>query len=101
MYRFQLSSGYSFRFGASICLSVALFLNSNPSVQAADPQVLHGRVPPPISNMQPLGRLPATNQMHLAIALPWRNQATLTQLLEDIYNPASPKYHQYLSTEQF
>ncbi len=39
--------------------------------------------------------------MHLAIGLPLRNQAALSNLLADIYDPASPRFHQYLSVEQF
>jgi uncharacterized repeat protein (TIGR01451 family) len=37
----------------------------------------------------------------LAIGLPLRNQAQLTALLRDLYDPASPNYHSYLSPQQF
>jgi len=30
-----------------------------------------------------------------------RNKAALTNLLPDLYDPAGPKYHNYLTTEQF
>jgi PKD repeat protein len=39
--------------------------------------------------------------MHLAIGLPLRNQEALGALIKQIYDPASPQYHQYLTTEQF
>jgi subtilase family serine protease len=39
--------------------------------------------------------------MHLAIALPMRDMAGLDALQRDIYDPASPNYHQYLSVAQF
>jgi len=37
----------------------------------------------------------------LAIGLPLRNRAALTNLIEQLYNPASPKFHQYLTPEEF
>ena len=39
--------------------------------------------------------------MHLTIALPLRNQPALMSFLSDLYNPASPSFHQFLTVEQF
>jgi len=39
--------------------------------------------------------------MNLALALPPRHQDALTQLLHDLYDPASPRYRQYLTPAQF
>ena len=39
--------------------------------------------------------------MNLAIGLPLRNTEALTNLLEQVYDPASPNYHHYLTPEQF
>ena len=39
--------------------------------------------------------------MKLLIGLPLRNGPSLTNLLNDLYNPASPSYHQYLTPAQF
>lgn len=47
------------------------------------------------------GMLPATQQLKLSIAMPLRNQGEFAQLLRDLYNPRSPKFHQFLSVEQF
>ena len=52
-------------------------------------------------NLQPVGRLAATNRLHLAIGLPLRNQPELATLLGQIYDPSSPQYRQYLTPEQF
>jgi subtilase family serine protease len=46
-------------------------------------------------------RLSASKRLDLAIALPLRNQAALSILLAQIYDPASPHYRQYLTPEQF
>ena len=68
---------------------------------AAPKQVLHGHVPAAVSRLQPLGDLAGTNRLKLAIGLPLRNQAALSNLLHQIYDPASPNYHHYLTPEQF
>ncbi len=40
--------------------------------------------------------------MHLVVSLPLRHEAELDELLRDqVYNPASPMYRQYLSVAQF
>jgi subtilase family serine protease len=39
--------------------------------------------------------------LRLAIGLPLRNGQALTNLLQQLYDPASPLYHQYLKPEQF
>ena len=39
--------------------------------------------------------------MNLAIGLPLRNQEALTNLLQQIYDPASPNFHHYLTPEEF
>ena len=41
---------------------------------------LYGHVPAAVSQLISTGRLDATNQIHLAIGLPLRNQAALTSL---------------------
>src|SRR5271169_6454386 len=48
-----------------------------------------------------LGRLPAVATMQLDIVLPLRNQAALDTLLEEVYNPASPLYRQFLTVQEF
>lgn len=40
-------------------------------------------------------------KLHLAIALPMRNQAQLDSLLQQIYDPKSPQYRHYLSVAEF
>ena len=53
------------------------------------------------AKMASAGRLPATNDLSLAIGLPLRDQAGLTTFLHDLYDPASARFHQYLTPEQF
>jgi hypothetical protein len=71
--------------------------------RAADQRVLYGHVPPAVTRLglQPVGRLPSTNRLHLAIGLPLRNQEAFATLLQQIYDPASPNYRHYLTPQQF
>ena len=39
--------------------------------------------------------------LRLAIHLPLRNQAELTRLLHDLYDPKSPNFHKFLSVDGF
>lgn len=84
-----------------IGLGVTLLFGLIRSSSAADRQFLHGHVPPAAARLQPLGHLPGTNYLNLAIGLPLRNQAELDELLRQLYDPASPNFHQYLTPEQF
>ncbi len=65
--------------------------------------MLTGHVPQAVKdlNLQPVARLAATNVLHLAIGLPFRNQAALGQLRQQIYDPASPNFRHYLTPAQF
>ena len=66
-------------------------------------RMIHGHVPATVTklNLQSLGRLPATTNLNLAIGLPVRNPAELQDLLQQIYDPASPNYRHFLTPEQF
>jgi subtilase family serine protease len=48
-----------------------------------------------------VGQLPATQALHLVIVLPLRNEAGLASFLEDLYNPYSGSFRQFLSVQQF
>ncbi len=77
------------------------FLLLATPVGGAGSQRLHGHVPAAVAGLQPMGNLAGTNQLNLAIGLPLRNKEALTNLLRQIYDPASPKYHHYLTSDQF
>jgi hypothetical protein len=83
-----------------LTLTASLFLLV-PSAPAAPSQTLRGHVPSTVAQVKPTGRLPATNRLHLAVALAPRNRDGLLKLLQDQQDPHSPSYHQYLSLEEF
>jgi uncharacterized repeat protein (TIGR01451 family) len=89
-----------FKMGAGLAALAAVVLSST----AAPPlgmKTLSGHVPAVVSHLQSKGLLAATNRLYLALGLPLRNQEALTNLLQQIYDPASPNYHHYLTPEQF
>ncbi len=52
-------------------------------------------------HLQPVGQLSGLTILNLAVGLPLRNKEELNNLLQQIYDPASPQYHHYLTPEQF
>lgn len=50
---------------------------------------------------RPIGRMSATQQLHLALTLTLRNQAQLNSLLGQLYDPTSPNYRHFLTVQQF
>lgn len=83
----------------AVCLGAA---SPCPATPGASPVRLHGHVPSlALARATLLGRLPKDTQISLALVLPLRNQAELRELLTGIYNPADPRYGQYLAPEKF
>ena len=81
--------------------SLGAMLLFMPSAALAERQFLSGHVPAAVAGSQPLRDLDQSKPMEVLIGLPLRNRPTLTNLLEDLSNPASPAYHQYLTPAQF
>ena len=81
-----------------ICVA-SLFLSTNSP--SAELHVLSGHVPLAAGSGQPVGAVAQSQNLRLAIGLPLRNPQALNALLEQIYSPQSPQYHQYLTPEQF
>jgi subtilase family serine protease len=90
-------------FRYSISLIVFLFFFTVIASSANGQQVLKGHIPSVISDMglKPISSLDSTMQLNIGIGLPLRNQAELRNMLQDIYNPASPNYRHYLSVAEF
>ena len=79
----------------------AVFLLFASSARAAERQTLSGHVPAAVAKLAPVGSPPASQRLNLAIGLPLRNTEALTNLLHELYDPASPNYRQFLTPEQF
>ena len=64
-------------------------------------KTLPGHVPDAVSHLTSNGLLPATNHLQLGIGLPLRDPAGLEDFLAQVYDPASPNFHHYLTPEEF
>jgi uncharacterized repeat protein (TIGR03803 family) len=100
---FPIRAGRWFDVGLRAAISGAVLLLFTTPGSGVERQVLRGHVPAAVAQLglRPLSRLPATNRLNLAIGLPGRNPAALARLLEQLYDPASTNFHQFLTTEQF
>jgi subtilase family serine protease len=77
--------------GANIvCLAQPQFL----STRHVRDMALNGQAPS-------VGRLPANQSMRIDVVLSVRDQAGLDSFLQEVYNPSSPNYRQFLTVEQF
>ncbi len=89
------------RFIAIACAVVLLPFAAR--AQSPERRFLHNHVPRVVErlHLQPVRRLSPEKCLNLAIGLPLRNQQALNNLLQQIYDPASPNYRHYLTPEQF
>ena len=79
-------------------LGIAILSLLSITLQARE---LPGHVPSGLARLKSMHRAEPTNQMHLCIGLPSRNPQELDALIADIYNPNSPKYHQFVTQSEF
>jgi len=88
--------------GVAVLFALVLFIFSTAGFARAA-QTFPNHVPVVITNLnlRPVGRLPAATRLNLAIGLPWRNREALTNLLRNLYDPASRDFHHFLSPQQF
>jgi kumamolisin len=80
-------------FSAMLLLAVGIEAQSMPTRHVRK-EVTGGAAPL-------LKRLPATQSLSLDIALPLRNESELDTLLQDLYDPQSTSFHQFLSVQEF
>jgi hypothetical protein len=84
-------------------LAALILLTAAISVLGADTgrKILHGHTIPITGKLTPLGQLPATKELSLAIGLPLRHEADLDEFISQLYNPSSTNYHRFLTPPEF
>ena len=82
-----------------VCSSL-MILPARPAL-AADRQILHNHVPAAAATAAPIRQLSRQTNLNLTIGLPLRDREGLTNLLQQIYDPASANFRHYLTPEQF
>ncbi len=68
---------------------------------AAPRQQLSGHVPGIVAKLKPTGLVSRDARLNLAIGLTLHNQDALNDLIRDLSDPSSPRYRQYITSEQF
>jgi uncharacterized repeat protein (TIGR03803 family) len=87
---------------AHILSFCALLLVQIPlSVRAEGPQIVPHAVPTAVATATKVRPSMRLEKLDLSIGLPLRNAAALTNLLQQLYDPASPNFHHFLTVEQF
>jgi hypothetical protein len=81
----------------------ALYAHAQQSLETVNVVTLHGHVRPAVMSGKAAaaGLMPADERLELSLVLPLRNQAVLASLLSRLYDPSSPDFHHFLSTDQF
>ena len=82
-------------------LAVAGGVSLLPPATGAERHALDTEVPALSAHLPMVERVPATNRLRLAIALPFHDQAGLTTLLQQLYDRRNANFHKFLTPEQF
>jgi uncharacterized repeat protein (TIGR01451 family) len=87
----------------ALLLGLVFSIATISSAIAQQRQVLSGHVPQLVKDLslQPVARVAGTNVLHLAIGLRLRDASAARAFVQQLYDPASPLYHQYLTPAQF
>lgn len=85
----------------AVCAAASLFLVRRASAQQRQVLPTKVSVSAVLRDAHPISRLSASQRMNVALTLRLPNPEALEAFLQEIYNPASPKYHQFLSVRQF
>jgi subtilase family serine protease len=81
-------------------LAVVILLCEICPVFGAGLKILHGHVPQAVYSLTPKSRLPATNELRLAIGLSLHDQAGLNNFVAQVSDPASPTFRHFLTREE-
>jgi hypothetical protein len=84
---------------SAVCATVLLVAATGALAQPA--RTLQGHVPDVVGRLRPLANLAPQTRLRLAVGLPLRNKPALINLIKDLYDPANPRFHQYLTAGQF
>ena len=85
----------------ALVLGSLLLVQRPLAAGAAEPQVLPGQVPAAAANAPWVRRTAPTERLNLSLGLPLRNRAALTNLLQQLYDPAGTNYHHFLTPDEF
>jgi subtilase family serine protease len=82
-------------------LAALLLFSIIASAAPVTQKTLKGHVLPSVSHSTPVGHLSGNQQLRLAIGLSLPNQEQLTTFLNQLYDPANPNFHHYVTPQEF
>lgn len=91
----------NFRAWIGLTIALVAMLPWINTAHAQGRRRLPSRVSKIAARLKPIESLPSTNRLRLVIGLPFRNPEALTNLLEQLYDPGSPQFRQWLTPEEF
>src|SRR5216683_8345199 len=77
---------------------LASIANPQPRVTL---QQLHGQRPREVASLTAAGRVPDETPIDVAIVLRLPNEEARDALVRDLYDPASPQFHQFLTPSEY
>jgi len=88
---------------ARLCLLAFVALVPFAAIQSSAQYVVTHHLREQVSNgtLQPIGYLPSNQILKLDFVLPLRDQAALDRFVEQVYDPASSSYRQFLTVPEF
>jgi subtilase family serine protease len=90
-----------FRTASALGAAIAISLAATTTSYAESVMTRHMRDEVRNGAAQPAAQMSKSQTMSLDLVLPLRDPATLTAFLADIYNPASPNFHHFLTVSEF
>jgi subtilase family serine protease len=90
----------SLRLAAFLCAAVFLLLFANPGLAQQALMTRHVRDEVASGRAQLVGQLPATQTLRFDITLPLRDRAGLQNFVQEVQDPTSPSYHQFLTPQE-
>ena len=90
-----------FRTASVLSAAIAISLAATTTSYAESVMTRHMRDEVRNGAAQPAAQMSKSQTMSLDLVLPLRDPAGLTAFLADIYNPASPNFHHFLTVSEF
>jgi subtilase family serine protease len=81
-------------------ICAAVLISNTLAVSGQGLKNLPGHVPRAAARLTPKGRLPATNELSLAIEVPMRDREGLENFVKDVSDPNSPNFRRFLTPDE-
>jgi len=87
----------------SLFTAIAILLIWSTASQAQSQSLMtrHVREVTQTGEAKLIGRLPASQEMRIVLVLPLRHEPELENFIQELYDPSSPSYRQFLTVEEF